>query len=88
MCFERKRFLPFKKIEGIINRFADKLMQLFGRQILYPAGRMYPDTVQHFVLDNIPYAGKNILVEQRVAYKLRTFFMQLRLRFLICTEQA
>src|SRR5688572_6957787 len=65
--FQDEGFLPAVEIEAVFACLLDQLAELAWRQRSDPAFRMDADSKQHFVFDDVAYARKDRLIEQRVA---------------------
>jgi hypothetical protein len=72
--------LPFEEIEAVVPRLRHQLQQFGVRQGADAAEGMHEDAEQHFVLDDVADAGKDRLVQQRVAGEFRGPGAELRLR--------
>ena len=70
-------FLPFKKVEAVVDCLGYQFLQLPGREFAHFTLRMNLDTKEDFVLYDISYAGKDVLVEEGITDEGFGHFLQL-----------
>ncbi len=68
--------LPVQEIEAVLPRLFDDLAQLARWQRADRGFRMHARAEQHLVLDDVAHAGKDVLVQQRVADQGVRVFLQ------------